>query len=972
MVYSVFVFFTGWNEWVKGRNNPHPLYSGQFRFCDQASPEGASVSNFSSAWRMIPVKLLGNLWILLFCTGIRAQEVRTVYPPAEPPVIFSQISNDIDLAMTDFVAKDSKLEEAYIWIQQEAAGVIAAQIVREGRVVAMGVVPGKTEGRQRIYFPSDVYLEKGAVYRLRVFQGEPATVRGAVARAASDAEEIQGFDVQGPVSYDLAHELVFGAWEGDPPADLGFDERKQFPAGYEQALNEALGSNPDLWGEQLLARPEGPTFDNTKDFLMPLKLVGSRLTESGVYYIPFGRPNGPSGFGAVALHVGDGSQIISQVSTGAKTTVFVGETGRERYGYAEARLAQEYLEGGYYPVLVNEYTDVSGVKYRQESFADYSYGTTELVSFVKITVRQNARPSNVKVVFHFSGESLSLHGNTVTQADGRVRALVSSPGDAVLTDGNRLTCELDISGGDRQLYLARLLHPSSHCRIAVLDSLYYEMEKAELKDYWDGELARSAAFEVPEEPVNHARKNLLIQNMYLGYLFSIGNAYQDYFHVEGPDAACVIGWHGYLDRQKAIQQTLLAHPTRNYRNWETGEQLSHAAQYYHISGDTAFIRRNKQHFISSMAEYELQMNKPGNDGVLDKQVFSGDIDTRLVYLHHQAVAWRGMRDMAYILQSLGHAEGEKYLALAATLKSRLTDAVNKSKTVLPDGSVFIPTELFTKEKPEPYPVITETRYGSYWNLCFPYVVNAGFLDPELLPGYYRYLKDYGGLFLGMVRFNYYPVPIGGYRPDGLPGYRTPGVDNIYGLGLARILALMDDPDRMVLSFYGKLAHGMTRKTFISGEGDTMGTYPGEYYRTSYLSPTSFNNAWFLMALRLMLITEPEDRSGLPDRLHLAYSTPRAWLEHGKRIKVADAPTMFGKLDYTIDSELDRGRVVATVQLPERAGAASGISLRLRVPAKKAIRSVTVNGKAHKAFDVADETIDLSGKTGRLDIVVQYK
>jgi hypothetical protein len=571
-------------------------------------------------------------------------------------------------------------------------------------------------------------------------------------------------------------------------------------------------------------------------------------------------------------------------------------------------------------------------------------------------------------VFHFPGEELALAGDRLLQSDGRVRAIVPSGG--VLTGGNKFTCEVDIRGGDRQLYFVRLLHPSDYCKIQAVDALRYEIEKAELKAYWDGELAKGATFDVPEERVNDARKNLLIQNLYMGYLFSIGNAYQDYFHIEGPDAAKVLGMYGYIDRQKAIQEILLAQPKREYRNWETAAQLNHAVQYYRISGDSAFISRYRERFVNDMAGYETQMNTPGNDGVLNKENFSGDIATRLVYLHHQAPAWRGMRDMAYTLKSFGHAEGEKYLALAATFKSRLTDALNSEKTVLPDGSIFLPTELFTGKKAEPYPVITETRYGSYWNLCFPYVVCSGFLNPDLLPGYYKYLKDYGGLFLGMVRFNYYPVPVGGYRPDGLPGYRTPGVDNIYGLNLARILTLMDDPDRQVLSFYSKLAHGMTRKTFISGEGDTMGTYPDEYYRSSYLSPTSFNNSWFLLTLRLMLIAETEDGNGVPDKLRLAYSTPRAWLEQGKRIKVAHAPTMFGELDYTIDSDIDNGKVCATVQMPERAGA-SGISLRLRVPGKKAIKKVTVNGKSHRAFDPADETVDLSGKTGRLDIIVYY-
>jgi len=930
--------------------------------------ESTNYTNFYLKMRFNRINMLKMLVTatFLYCINIRAQEIRTSYPPAEPSVAFASISSEWELAMTDFVAKNSKLKEAYIWLHREASGIIAAQIVRNGRVLASGEITGKTVGKQRIYFPGDIYLEKGATYYLRLFKGEPATVRGIVARAAIDIDEVQGFDVLGPVTYDLAHELVFVEWTGDPPVDLGFDERKQLPAGYEEAVNEALRSNPDLWGEQVLARPEGPTYDNIKDYLAPLKSVGTRLTESGVYYIPFGRPTSLSGFGPAALHVGDGSQIISQTSVGVKTTIFVGETGQERYGFAEARLAEEYLEGGYYPILVNEYTDVSGIKYTQESFADYVEGMSELVSFVKMTIHRNERTSNVKVVFQFSDENLTQEGNKIL-VGGKVRAVTPSGGTLI---GNRLVYDFDIRNGDCQLYFARLLHPSDHCVLHEVDAKRYDFEKAELKEYWDGELAKGATFEVPEELVVHARKNLLIQNLYHGWLYSIGNLYQTQYQPDAVIAAMDLGMQGFLPQQKAIQEVLLAQPKREYRNWETATQLHHAVQYFRMSGDKEIIDRNRERFINDMADFEVQMNTPDYDGVLKKEEFSGDIFTRLVYLHHQAPAWQGMRDMSLHLKSFGYAEGGKYLKVADTLKSRLTYLMNENITVLPDGSIFIPTEVGTGEKPKPYPAITETRYGSYWNLSFPFAVKTGFLGTDLLPGYYKYLKDYGGLLLGMVRFNYYPVPVGGFHPDGLPGYNTTGVDNIYGPNMAHIFAMMDDPDRLALSFYSKLAHGMTRKTFISGEGDTVGVYPGEYYRSSFLSPSSYNNAWFLLMLRLMLIYEADDRNGIPVKLCLGWFTPRTWLEHGKEIKVADAPTMFGTLDYTVRSEIGKGKVYAMVQIPERTPA-SEVSLRLRVPGKKTIKSVTVNGKRHKAFNKADETIDLTGKTGQLNIVVKY-
>lgn len=898
-------------------------------------------------------------------------ETKATYEPASPSALFAGFDTDAGIAMTSFVAECTKLKEAYIWVHEELSGLLGAHIVQGGtygEVIAIGTVPGREKGKQQVLFPNDIYLQKGAVYYLKLFKGEPATIHGSVAKAAQPTNKIQGYNVYGPVTDDLAHELIFEAWEGDPPDHNLLNEKKQHPAGYEQKVNEALHATIDLWGEEVLASSEGPTYENVKDYLAPLKLMGTAVTESGVYYIPFGRPLNDSGFGPAALHVGDGSQIISQKSAGDKITIYVGAGGLERYGYAEARLEQEGLDGGYYPILQNVYRDADGVTYFQESFSDYVFATTELVSFVQLKIaREHAKVDSVKVVFHFSDDHLSLENNTV-KWNNQIRAIVSPGGR--LAGANKIVYDIKLGDEDPEIYVARLLHPAG-CILSDVNEAVYQAEKKELKAYWDSELAKGAVFDVPEEQVNNAQKNLLIQNLYMGFLYSIGNLYQNWYQPEGNDVARILGEYGFTKQQRAIHEVLLSRPFRRYRTWEMGELLSHAAQYYYISRDTSFIFDNKSKFLQYLDDFEQQMDA-SEHGVLKAESFSGDIAEQLVYLHHQATAWRGMRDMAYILKSLGDTtNGDTYSALAETLKTRLTTGINEGKTFLADGSLFIPTELFTKTKPTPYPVITETKYGSYWNLCFPYAAASGLLDEALFPGYYQYLKNYGAFLLGMVRFNYYPVPVGSYKSDGLPGYKTTGVDNVYGLNLSRFVHMMDDPDRLALAFYAKLAHGMTRRTFISGEGDTVGPYPDEYYRTFYLSPSSFNNSWFLLMLRLMLIAEKEDEKGVPDKLQLAFSTPRAWLEQGKQINVSAAPTLFGKMDYQIRSDIENGTIHARIAMPDQATSASEITLRFRVPGNKKIKTVKINGAKHKAFHPDNETIDLTGKKGLLQIVAYY-
>lgn len=904
-------------------------------------------------------------------TGVTDSCVKIVslHLPSEPCLVFDAVAN---MPATSFTAECSRLKEVYIWVHEELTGAVGAHIVDGGlygKIISIGAMSGKEKGRQKIVFPTDTYLEKGKTYYLKLFKGEPATVSGSVARAAQNSDEIEGYNLYGPMPYDLAHKLVFDEWQDIPPDSSSFQDKKKHTEGYEQQVNEALRSKTDLWGEQLLALPEGPTYENIKDFLAPLKLMGTAVTESGVYYIPFGRPLNRGGFGPAALHLGDGSQIISQVSSGDKVTVLVGASGNERYGLAETRLAEECLEEGYYPILQNHYRDVNGVEYFQESFSDYLFSTTELVSFIKLKVSKGKTAiDSVKVVFHFSDNcSLTLENNLLKTEKG-VRAIIS-PG-AKLEENNRVVYSLDISNSSKELYIARLLHPSDCMETEITPALYLA-EKKELKEYWDGELAKGATIDIPEERVNHALKNLLIQNLYMGYLYSIGNLYENWYQPEGNDAARVLGKFGFTEQQKAIHEILLYRPFRRYRTWEMGELLSHASQYYHISQDRRFIANHKDRFLDFLNDFETQMNHSEN-GVLTAEAFSGDIAEKMVYLHHQAVAWRGIRDMAYIFKSLGDTEnGDKFLSLAQQLKSRLKEGIRNNSTILPDGSIFIPTELFTKEKPAPYLNITDTKYGSYWNLCFPYVASTGLLETDLLSGYYQYLKNYGAFLLGMVRFNYYPVEVGSYKEDGLPGYKTTGVDNVYGLNLSRFISMMDDPDRLVLSFYAKLAHGMTRNTFISGEGDTVGPFPDEYYRTFYLSPSSFNNSWFLLMLRLMLIAETEGENGIPEKLHLAYSTPRAWLEQGKKINVANAPTLFGNIDWRISSDIDNGNVQVSLSMPPRISSASEVSFRIRTPGYRRMKKVKINGKSHKLFDAENETIDLTGKTGDLQMTIYY-
>jgi hypothetical protein len=184
------------------------------------------------------------------------------------------------------------------------------------------------------------------------------------------------------------------------------------------------------------------------------------------------------------------------------------------------------------------------------------------------------------------------------------------------------------------------------------------------------------------------------------------------------------------------------------------------------------------------------------------------------------------------------------------------------------------------------------------------------------------------------------------------------------------IAELDEADQIVLSLYGKLAHGMTRNTFISGEGDSFGVVPGQYYRALYLPPSNTNNALFLKTLHDTLVYTHVDEEGRPEELLLGHFTPRAWLDHGKTIRVERAPTVFGPVSFTLCSQLDEGTVTADVVPPTRQSP-KRLNLRLRVPVSHKLQAVRVNGRPHKQFDAESATIRLGDVEGEAHVIAAF-
>ena len=117
---------------------------------------------------------------------------------------------------------------------------------------------------------------------------------------------------------------------------------------------------------------------------------------------------------------------------------------------------------------------------------------------------------------------------------------------------------------------------------------------------------------------------------------------------------------------------------------------------------------------------------------------------------------------------------------------------------------------------------------------------------------------------------------------------------------------------------------------------------------------------FIQTMRQMLVME------MGDDLWIGRGVPKSWMADGKYVEFNDAASFFGPVSLKITSEVSKGRIVATVNLPRR-NPPKLAHICFRHPEGKKVKSVTVNGKAWKLFD-AEGVVTVPGRIGKVNVV----
>ncbi len=735
------------------------------------------------------------------------------------------------------------------------------------------------------------------------------------------------------------------------------------------SLDEALEAKLDLWGEAAMRQPNGASYEFFEKLLPPPRYVNA---DFHYYPLVLSAPNAKvkgrlvSNGSGVNLRGGPGSW-----NNAGTPVIFRVGPDEFKFGDILNRLQHPRLERGFLPIVQIDYehptprhdngkaavqngaADPLPEIYRLEAFAStdpqLAGNGVVFVSFslaqgasgvvcVEIDARAPLKFVEGKVV-NEKGEALAYFDKNWDWDRGMVKAKIKMK-EANLTQG--------VTGESQVLTLAIPTKLLDHSVDFSLAAFPYAEQRQRCRDDWLKILTQGMAIETPEPLVNRAWKNLIIQDFSIcsgsNFNYSAGNQYQKMYAAETSDGTIPLMNFGYEADMHRFLPVILDLVDKRLTNHFAGHKLDTLCQFYWQTRDAEFVKALRPRW---QKELDWILRALGGEyGLLPKDNYCTDIETPVYSFSSNAECWAALRDLVPVLEDIGdHASALRVAEAADKFKKNILAALEKNirhETQPP----FVPCALFYDEGL--HDPITETRIGSYWDLVANYIIGSRILvGSEKETWVPKYFETHGGLCMGLTR------SAAANHTFWTGKHRT---NPLYGMRYIVDTLRRDDPERALVSFYGMLAHGMTRNTFVGAEGTSLEPLD-EGGRFFYCPPNSSSNGQWLLTLRDLLVQDLDtNEDGRPETLRLAFATPRRWLADGKTISVERAPTAFGPVSYKIESHLNQGEVRAEIQLPQRQSPEK-IYFRARVP--EGWKIISAKTADHVLPVDAKGTVDLS-------------
>lgn len=708
--------------------------------------------------------------------------------------------------------------------------------------------------------------------------------------------------------------------------------------------DKAIQSKNDYWGDVAMRQPNGPSYDFFAKILPPLRYVDASFRH---YPITLSAPNAL----VKARYVSNGSAVNAL----ARQINWIGETGtpiefligedEQVYGSDLAHLDGPHYVNGWMPIVRNTYRNGDAL-ITQEAFCGVEPPYADNGA---VLMRISGRGKFVARISAMLDKVLAIKNGNVVDPKGSVLLSIGD-GWGMDVGGQRLFAWLK---PERSLYLVIFTKPAT-APLPRIDWATYNQQRAKCMQVWAAKLGEGMQVETPEPVVNNAWRALLV-GMYEVVSgnrmhYSAGNQYAHMYISEGGDAIRALGLWGHDEDMRRMLNPLMDYQRDGLWYNQAGKKLYFMSHYYQLTRDASWFKENRDRWMLQVKRL-VDDREPGN-GLLPRERYCGDIPTPVYSLNVNANGYGSLRDFAAVLEEMGeHEIAQKCAKAAGELRAATLDAVAKSEftDVSPP---FLPNALFGEEKP--YDPLTSVRLGGYWDLMAPYILGSGLFDGTQREDWMlQYLQRKGGLCMGMVRTH----------PSSSFWMVKQNLDDLYTLRYTLVLLRRDEADRALVSFYGKLAQGLTRDTFIGAEG-TCALPLDKYGRQMYMPPNTASNAYWLWMLRYVMVQDWDmDNDGTPDTLRLMFATPKRWLEDGKLIKIERAPTAFGEVSVVMHSQLKSGSVFASVTAPPRTP--GKMLLRARVPDGWRVLSATAGTRTLPV----DRTgaVDVSSLGGKFEV-----
>lgn len=663
------------------------------------------------------------------------------------------------------------------------------------------------------------------------------------------------------------------------------------------------------------------------------------------------------------------------------------------------------LEEGYLPLLHTWWQD-GPVYYEQSSVLDALDGDlndirlddpTVLLVRVRMvnTSDTKAATGRLRLTSGAQGEDkLTVKQGRAITADSRLRFVIqNAETGAFAADGNATAWSAELSpGASKTVYFCiPSITLTSDDEIKTLESRSFDADSARVCDFWQALTAKATQIHTPEPWINDfykAHLRHLLVNCFKELDSDRLHAHVGTFHygVYPNESVMMISDLDRRGMHKEAQQNLDAflhyqgtvgmpgnfaasdgqfygaggHETGGY-NKSHGYVMWNMAEHWWMTRDRPWMDRAAPGLVKScdwvVNERKANMRTlPDGARVLEYGWLpSGSLEDVTDYWNwlatNSATVW-GFRNLADALADAGHPDGPRLQKEAKAYYDDFMRGITESRIQCPvvrlrDGTYVpkIPSRLYERGRAHGW--LRETLEGPLFLPAY-HVLDPQAIETKWIMEDYEdnlYISDQYGY--AIPTFDRFWFSRGGFSMQ----------SNLLDGPLPYLWR--DEVKHFLRAYFNGFTSAFYPEIRMCNEHclPELGYPAGDHFKSSDEAQSTY---W----LRLMFVNDQ-----MPPDLVLGQAIPRYWLAQGNKIGIERAPSRFGELSFTLESEGDK--IKAILDPPTR-NSPSHILVRIRHPQEKPIKGVTINGQPYEKFDARKEWVILPGAVkDRQQIEVSY-